>query len=136
MHWGSYLPEGTVTTVHTYSVHRDARNFSPLPDSFWPERWLHAAAGAKSVIGMKLVHNPAAFFPFSFGPGNCAGKGLAMQEMRMVISGIIQRFELSLLDGFDAAAYEHDMLDYFILTRPPLPVIVKRRAPKSTSCSV
>ncbi|EJF67274.1 high nitrogen upregulated cytochrome P450 monooxygenase 2 [Dichomitus squalens] len=129
----SYLPEGTITTVHMYSIHRDSRNFSPLPDSFWPERWIHAAADDKSVIGMKLVHNTAAFFPFSFGPGNCPGKGLAMQELRMVVSGIIQRVDLSLDNSFDPVAYENGLLDYFILTRPPLPVIVRQREHKQTT---
>ena len=123
----SYLPEGTITTVHLYSIQRDARNFAPLPDSFWPERWLHATEGARSVVGMKLVHNSTAFFPFSYGPANCAGKGLALQEMRMVVSAMMQRLELVLADGFDAAAYENDMHDYLILSRPPLPVIVKQR---------
>lgn len=130
----SYLPEGTITTVHMYSIHRDPRNFSPLPDSFWPERWLHAAAGAKSVIGMNLVHTPAAFFPFSFGPSNCAGKGLAMQEMRMVVCGIMHHLELSLVEGFNALGYENGMRDYFILTRPPLPVVVKERGWSQVAC--
>ena len=76
---------------------------------------------------MKLVHNAAAFFPFSYGPGNCAGKGLALQEMRMVVSAMMQRLDLSLADGFDAVAYENGMHDYLILSRPPLPVIVKQR---------
>lgn len=123
----SYLPEGTITTVHMYSIQRDARNFAPLPDSFWPERWLHVAEGARSVIGMKLVHNSTAFFPFSYGPGNCAGKGLALQEMRMVVSAMMQKLELSLAEGFDAVAYENEMHDYLILSRPPLPVVVKQR---------
>ena len=130
---GSYLPEGTITTVHMYSIHRDGRNFSPLPDSFWPERWIHAAAGDKSVIGMKLVHNASAFFPFSFGPGNCAGKALAMQELRMVVSAMIQRLDLSLDDSFDPVAYENELLDYLILTRPPLPVTVRQRERKQTA---
>ncbi|GBE87050.1 Cytochrome P450 67 [Sparassis crispa] len=36
-----YLPEETNASIHTWSVHRDARNFS-MPDKFWPERWLIA----------------------------------------------------------------------------------------------
>ncbi|KAI0652507.1 high nitrogen upregulated cytochrome P450 monooxygenase 2 [Trametes meyenii] len=121
----SYLPEGTITTVHLYTIHRDPRNFSPLPDSFWPERWIIASSGDK--LGAKVVHNPAAFFPFSFGPGNCAGKGLALQEMRMVVTLMIQKLEMRLADGFIPAAYEDNLSDYLILSRPPLPVVVKPR---------
>ncbi|KAL1951367.1 hypothetical protein VTO73DRAFT_516 [Trametes versicolor] len=121
----SYIPEGTITTVHMYSIQRDPRNFSPLPDSFWPERWILAGSGdARSA---KIVHNPAAFFPFSFGPSNCAGKGLALQEMRMVVTLMMQKLDLRLADGFDAASYESLLLDYLILSRPPLPVVVKPR---------
>ena len=109
----SYLPEGTIVTVHMYSIHRDPRNFSPLPESFWPERWIVAnSENQKSNI----VHNAAAFFPFSFGPGNCAGKPLAMQEMRMVMTLMMQKLDLRLADGFDAATYEESLLDYLILT--------------------
>lgn len=121
----SYLPECTITTVHMYSIQRDPRNFSPLPDSFWPERWILAGSG--DARRAKIVHNPAAFFPFSFGPSNCAGKGLALQEMRMVVTLMMQKLDLRLADGFDAASYESLLLDYLILSRPPLPVVVKPR---------
>ncbi|OSD00805.1 high nitrogen upregulated cytochrome P450 monooxygenase 2 [Trametes coccinea BRFM310] len=120
----SYLPEGTIVTVHTYTIHRDPRNFSPLPESFWPERWILANSDKADV---KLVHNPAAFFPFSFGPGNCAGKGLAMQEMRMVVTLMMQKLDMRLADGFDPATYEESLLDYLILSRPALPVVVAPR---------
>ncbi|KAH9849213.1 high nitrogen upregulated cytochrome P450 monooxygenase 2 [Lenzites betulinus] len=121
----SYLPEGTIATVHMYSIQRDPRNFSPLSESFWPERWILASSGDERAA--KIVHNHAAFFPFSFGPSICAGKGLALQEMRMVVTLTMQRLDLRLADGFDAAGYENSLLDYLILSRPPLPVVAKLR---------
>lgn len=121
----SYLPEGTIATVHMYSIQRDPRNFSPLSESFWPERWILAGSGDERAA--KIVHNQAAFFPFSFGPSICAGKGLALQEMRMVVTLTMQRLDLRLADGFDAAGYENSLLDYLILSRPPLPVVAKLR---------
>lgn len=112
-----------------FSIHRDPRNFYPLPNDFWPQRWILAAAGEKGAAsGATLVHNTAAFFPFSFGPANCAGKGLAMLELRMVVCAMMQALDLRLADGFNAATYETEVLDYFILTRPRLPVIVRRRS--------
>ena len=38
-----YIPPGTSFWIPTYTMHRDPRNFSPTPDTFWPERWLMAA---------------------------------------------------------------------------------------------
>ncbi|KAI0828849.1 high nitrogen upregulated cytochrome P450 monooxygenase 2 [Trametes gibbosa] len=125
----SYLPEGTIATVHMYSIQRDPRNFSPLPESFWPERWI--LADSEDVSAAKIVHNHAAFFPFSFGPSICAGKGLALQEMRMVVTLMMQKLDLRLADGFDAAQYENSQLDYLILSRPPLPVVIKLRGEES-----
>ena len=112
-----------------FSIHRDCRNFSPFPDSFWPDRWIRAVAERKAEADGKFVHNASAFFPFSFGPANCAGKGLAMLEMRMVVCAMIQKLDIHLARDFDVATYEDSVLDYFILSRPPLPVVVRRRNP-------
>jgi len=60
------IPEQTQLVLHTYSIHRDPRNFHS-PEAFLPERWF----GTDAPIG---EHNAAAFFPFSYGPTNCAGK--------------------------------------------------------------
>ena len=89
-----------------YSHHLDPRNFAPYTAEFWPERWLIASGqlpledarlpsspspGLASYFEdpslyadkslrqkFKFVHNEIAFIPFSYGPMNCAGKGLAM----------------------------------------------------------
>ncbi|OBZ71623.1 hypothetical protein A0H81_08343 [Grifola frondosa] len=78
-----YLPEWTSAAVHFYSVHRDPRNFYPSTDAFWPDRWLIAAGQKGQQFPENFVHNAAAFIPFSYGPENCVGKALALQEMRM-----------------------------------------------------
>jgi len=89
-------------SIHTFTLHRDPRNFSPLTDEFWPERWLVAQGSTKlpsSIAKAEFVHNTAAFIPFSYGepfcssgrlkesflmcpfrvgPTNCVGKPLAI----------------------------------------------------------
>ena len=134
-----------------YAMHRDPRNFSPAPDTFLPERWLVGAqdsdpqtrshprarpddsASITRVLGTEkdedgeFVHDERAFVPFSYGPMNCVGKGLAMQEIRMVVCALVQRFRFRLKEGWDVREYERNYKDYFVSTRPELPVVVEPR---------
>ena len=120
----SFIPEGTATRVHFWSVHRDARNFS-YPETFWPERWLIAEGLEPS--GEKIVHNPNAFVPFSFGPYNCVGKNIAMQEMRVLICHLIQKLRFRIADPSDFAKFEREAKDQFVYVVGELRVVVERR---------
>jgi len=78
-----YLPEGNYAFVHTYSLQRDPRYFSPLSDSYIPERWL--SEDRRQALEPKMfnsetefIHNTGAFVPFSVGPANCAGKSFCI----------------------------------------------------------
>ncbi|KAI0761269.1 high nitrogen upregulated cytochrome P450 monooxygenase 2 [Trametes elegans] len=136
---GSYfVPAGTSMFLHTYSLHRDHRNFSPVTEEFWPERWLVASRNASPadvgigatgdrIGGTAFVHNETAFIPFSYGPANCVGKQLAMQEMRMVVCAIMQRFDFRLSEGWELRAYDEGFKDFFSTTRPAVPVVLRPR---------
>ncbi|KAJ7352392.1 cytochrome P450 [Mycena albidolilacea] len=127
-----FVPEGTSAVVHTYSLHHDPRYFSPFPDNFIPERWL--ASEAKIALDPtifsehEVIHNTAAFIPFSVGPSNCVGRNLAYQEMRMVICTLISKFDMRFEEGFDVDSWEKDMLDYFVVQRGRLPVVLTPRS--------
>ena len=87
---GRFIPVGTTVACPTYTLHRDceklqffkrdhsnysfpARNFRD-PNEFKPERWLSAS---------KLEpHVQDAFIPFSYGPGVCIGKPVALHNMK------------------------------------------------------
>jgi cytochrome P450 len=60
---GRIVPSGTVLSTHTFTLHRDARNFS-RPERFYPDRWLKGP-------GKNEVHNIKAFSPFGFGSTSC-----------------------------------------------------------------
>ncbi|EKM49543.1 uncharacterized protein PHACADRAFT_153972 [Phanerochaete carnosa HHB-10118-sp] len=119
-----YIPEGTQARVSWLCVHRDSRNFS-YPEKFWPDRWL--IAEGQQTHTEKIVHDPNAWVPFSFGPANCVGKKLAMQEMRLVICHLMQRLNFRFADDYDPAHYERDLVDRFNIAVPRLPVVVERR---------
>ena len=58
---------------------------------------------------------------------NCVGKTLAMQEMRMVLCAVLQRFRIRMEEGWDARTYEANYRGYFTAQRPELPVVLEVR---------
>ena len=106
------IPEETQLTLHTYSIHRDPRNFH-TPEAFLPERWFSTSAPAGE-------HNTAAFFPFSYGPTICAGKNLALLEMRMVLCWVLRRFRFSKARGVSHDEWEGRIMDRFVVHLDPL----------------
>ncbi|KAG6842095.1 hypothetical protein C0991_002749 [Blastosporella zonata] len=131
----SYIPEGTTTNVHSYTLQRDVRNFAPSPESFIPERWLteeRQLALEPDLFGNRdsVVHNTSAFIPFSYGPADCIGKRLAMQEIRVVTCAILQRFNIEFAPGYDRRSWEDDMRDFFVIRKPKLPIVFTLRPEK------
>ena len=130
-----YFSEGTAVLVPPYVIARDPEYFSPAPNSFWPDRWLPSpspstlplSAGANEK-NVPVVNNTAAFIPFSYGPANCAGRGLALMEMRMVVALLLQKFEMRFADGFDTKMWEEHLEDFFVLSNGKLPVVLTTRA--------
>jgi cytochrome P450 len=113
------IPEWTQITLHTYSIHRDARYFH-TPDEFLPERWFGKGAPAGE-------HNTAAFLPFSYGPTICAGKNIALIEMRMVLCWILRHFRFSRAPGVVYEEWEGKIQDWFVVHQEPLMVNVSLR---------
>ncbi|EKM55975.1 uncharacterized protein PHACADRAFT_209483 [Phanerochaete carnosa HHB-10118-sp] len=99
-----FIPEWTSVRAPTWSLHRDARNFAQ-PDAFLSERWLAPEdRDTTAPAGPEGVHNTRAFVPFSCGPWNCVGKNLAMVEMKVVLTHMLQRLRLRFEEGFDCVA--------------------------------
>lgn len=129
----SYLPEGTTTYVHLYSLQRDPRYFSS-PDAFYPDRWLRASSPSSPSPSSPtpeadpgFVHDTRAYAPFSFGPNNCVGRGLALQEMRMLAALLVRRFEMRFPDGWEWRTYEEGLEDWFVIQKPALRVVLTPR---------
>ncbi|KAI0712109.1 cytochrome P450 [Earliella scabrosa] len=140
-----YIPPETTVNLPFYSLHRDPRNFSPCPDTFWPDRWLIAAGlqkyegppgrsrGEGATEFAEFVHNANVAIPFSFGPANCVGKSLAMQEMRTLLCLVTQKLRLRPAQGWDPSTYDGQIREWLVMTKPCLPVVVERRAGKGES---
>ena len=83
---GYTVPKGSLVTVNTYALHRDARFFE-RPDRFDPDRF---APGWEDRVPRY------AYLPFGGGPRVCIGNGFAMMETRLILATIAQRWRLTL----------------------------------------
>ncbi|GJJ08845.1 hypothetical protein Clacol_003064 [Clathrus columnatus] len=114
-----FIPEGTSVVVPPYVIHRDKRYFSPNPDQFWPERWY--------VQNEKTTTDRTAFIPFSYGPANCVGRPLALQEVRYITAMLVYNFDFSFQKGYNPDQWDMDLIDQFIFIKGKLPVEMKQR---------
>ncbi|OQU94366.1 hypothetical protein CLAIMM_00727 [Cladophialophora immunda] len=117
---GVYIPGGTLISVHAYSAQHDPRHFTN-PLQFAPERWNDLERNPK------WAHVPVAFIPFGLGSFVCIGRGLAMQELRLIAVRLIRMFDFALAPGFDHDKFWRDLRSWQAIFKPELPMIFKRR---------
>ncbi|KAL5514477.1 hypothetical protein ACEPAG_2565 [Sanghuangporus baumii] len=136
-----FISEGTAVVVPPYTLFRHPAYFFPAAETFWPDRWLpngipkrnpHSSGSVKEDIldskyDGEIVTNQAAFIPFSHGPANCAGRALALTEMRIIVALVMQRFEVRFAPGFDPKEWEERLKDFFVMSNGPLPVTLTSR---------
>jgi cytochrome P450 len=75
----------------------------------------------------EFIHDTTAFIPFSLGPANCAGKSVALLELRGLMCFMVQKFNFKGKEGLRPESWEEEIADYFVIKKPPLPVFVEAR---------
>ena len=132
----SYIPEGTALQIPLYALLRDPACFSPAPEECRPERFLNTNSkgseigpGEENGNGKTAQKNLAAFIPFSFGPENCAGRTLAMAELRVVTALMMHHFNIRFVDGYDPRDWHRDLEDWYVMSVGKVPVRLTLRAP-------
>ena len=127
----SLFPEETQVSLWCYAIHRDPKHFSPLTDTFWPDRWFtrdeYISPTGTVIPAEKVITNRDLFIPFSAGPMVCAGKAVAQTEMRAVVCAVIQRFEVTFANEASMDAWEGKVEEVFTTRRGSLPVRVSVR---------
>ncbi len=83
---GHLIPKNSELLVSQYLTHRDPRWFHN-PNEFQPERW-------DSGFQNKLPS--CAYFPFGMGARQCIGEHFARLEILIVLSTILQKYELKI----------------------------------------
>ena len=86
---GIDIPAGTDILIPPYLVHRNLA-YWPDPEKFDPQRF--------SPENKKKQHI-GAYLPFAIGPRRCIGDSMAIQEMAVHISRIIQKVHFKLVPG-------------------------------------
>ncbi|KAJ4309450.1 hypothetical protein N0V84_011499 [Fusarium piperis] len=104
---GFSLPEKTVVSCQSFSVHRINDDVFPDPDKFYPERWLETEGDADR---RRLQ------WAFSSGGRGCIGKHLAMAEMKTLLRDVYSQYETEPHESMSIESMAMD--DQLISSRP------------------
>lgn len=84
---GFHIPAGTHIMYSIYLTHRHPA-YWPEPERFDPERFSPAQNRARAA------HT---YVPFGGGPRNCIGAAFGLIEARVVLTRLLQQFEVKLV---------------------------------------
>jgi cytochrome P450 len=87
---GYHIPARSLVFVSPWIIHRNPEVWED-PEGFDPDRFAPGADAGRDRF---------AFFPFGGGPRICIGQGFAMQEAKLMLATIVQRYRLDLVPGF------------------------------------
>ena len=88
---GYRIPAGSTVLVSPFVTHRHP-DFWEQPAVFNPDRF----------TAERVAQRPKyAYFPFLGGPHQCIGNEFAMLEMRLIVTMIMQQFDVELVPGQD-----------------------------------
>jgi len=95
---GRFYPEGTIVGCAAWSMGRDETVYGDA-GMYRPERWIPS-------LGENIVEEEARvrelkrkFHPFLMGPGDCAGRNVAMLELLLVCARTVWRMDIRLAPG-------------------------------------
>jgi len=87
---GGYdIPGGSLVVFGPWVTHRLA-DFWESPEEFEPGRFSPARSASRPRF---------AYFPFGGGPRRCIAGNFALMELPLIVSRVVQRFRLRLVDG-------------------------------------
>ncbi|XP_054929264.2 cytochrome P450 2J2-like [Dermacentor andersoni] len=83
---GYHIPAGTFVVPNLWSLHNDSTHWR-RPEIFDPARFLNAG-------GTEVEQKPHAFLPFSLGRRACPGETLALTEIFLYVTTLLQKFRV------------------------------------------
>ncbi|OAQ59226.2 benzoate 4-monooxygenase cytochrome P450 [Pochonia chlamydosporia 170] len=94
---GSFVPEGFMVGMNPYIVNRTSP-FGEDSEVFRPERWLQGPKESVEKYNERLHGMNNADITFGAGSRMCGGRHIANLEIYKVISTLVQRYKLELVD--------------------------------------
>ncbi|KAI0544498.1 benzoate 4-monooxygenase cytochrome P450 [Xylaria curta] len=115
---GLFIPGGTKICAPRYSIGRLESAYT-RPDEFIPERWYSRP---------ELIKDRRAFSPFGVGRRSCAGKRLAMTQLKLVVASLLKKYHITFLSGSDSKeAFERDFRDQLTANPGKLMLVFRKR---------
>lgn len=86
---GTFVRANSTVALATYAMARMPFVWGEDAAQFKPERWLDPATGRLRCV------SPFKFSAFNAGPRTCVGKNLVMLEMKLLVAGLLRRFQIA-----------------------------------------
>uniref|UniRef100_A0A8C7BFV4 Steroid 17-alpha-hydroxylase/17,20 lyase n=1 Tax=Neovison vison TaxID=452646 RepID=A0A8C7BFV4_NEOVI len=101
------IDKGTSVIINLWALHHSEKEWH-RPDQFLPERFLDPTKS-------QLISPSLSYLPFGAGPRSCLGETLARQELFLVMSWLLQRFDLEAPDGGQLPSLEGNPKMVFLI---------------------
>ncbi|XP_059251906.1 steroid 17-alpha-hydroxylase/17,20 lyase [Mustela nigripes] len=101
------IDKGTSVIINLWALHHSEKEWH-RPDQFLPERFLDPTKS-------QLISPSLSYLPFGAGPRSCLGETLARQELFLVMSWLLQRFDLEVPDGGQLPSLEGNPKMVFLI---------------------
>jgi 11-oxo-beta-amyrin 30-oxidase len=106
---------GLVIVLPTVNYHRDPAVWGDDAEAFRPDRFADGVNKASSG-------STHAYMPFGIGPRGCIGQGFALQEAKLVLVTLLQKYSFKISPG-----YRHSInIGVTITPKYGVPLIVER----------
>jgi cytochrome P450 len=83
------IPAGSMVIVHVHGAHHAPKHW-PDPETFDTDRFLK---------GTEKTRTPFTYLPFGGGPRGCIGNHYAMQQILMILSDLLRRYDFQIEPG-------------------------------------
>ncbi|CAI6336678.1 unnamed protein product [Periconia digitata] len=113
----TYIPPYTTLVAPRYSIFRREDVFENA-EEFIPERWYSKPVTFSSQTG---------YAPFGTGATSCLGRAFGLDQMRLVLAQVIQKYRFEIAPGEGKDRFMVDLMDHFTSNPGQLKLVFSAR---------